>query len=222
MTRTVLSRPLAAVVLVMFAVLVSSAGVTGVQARVDRSAESPGAARDLPDQDEDVRRLFAELVKEWPDNRTINVVFHGHSVPAGYHQTPEVKPFESYPHMVFEGLNERFPTAVLNTIITAIGGENSVQGAKRFRRDVLSHRPDLVFIDYAINDTNLTVEETERAWRTMIATARRHHVPLVLVTPTGTVPHDLGDPNDPLSIRAELIRRLGEEYDLPVADVSAR
>ncbi|WP_298329980.1 SGNH/GDSL hydrolase family protein [Haloactinopolyspora sp.] len=223
MTRTASNRTLVTSMLLMLTVLIATVGVAGAHARTDRdSATEPMGAGALPDQDADVRELFAELTKEWPDNRSINVVFHGHSVPAGYHQTPEVKPFESYPFMVYRGLNERFPTAVVNTITTAIGGENSMQGAQRFRRDVLRHKPDLVFIDYAINDTNLTPAQVERAWRIMIKAARQQHVPVVLVTPTGTVPHDLGDPADPLSIRAELIRELGREYDLPVADVSAQ
>jgi acyl-CoA thioesterase I len=225
MTRTVSNRILTTTLLSMLAVLIASVGVAGVQARADRAtATEPTEAEAgaLPDQDADVRELFAELVKEWPANRTINFVFHGHSVPAGYHQTPQVKPFESYPFMVYQGLNARFPTAVINTITTSIGGENAVQGAARFRRDVLSHRPDLVFIDYAINDQSLPLDEVERAWRQMIRVARRNHVVVVLLTPTGTVPNDLGDPADPLSIRAEMIRRLGREYGLPVADVSAR
>jgi acyl-CoA thioesterase I len=224
MTKIVSNRTLSTTVLLMVAVLIASVGVAGVQARTDRATETEPteANSELPDQTADVQQLFAELTKEWPNNRTINFVFHGHSVPAGYHQTPGVKPFESYPFMVYQGLNTRFPTAVINAITTAIGGENSVQGAARFRRDVLSLRPDLVFIDYAINDTALPLDKVESAWRDMITVARRNHVPLVLLTPTGTVPHDLGDPTDPLSIRAELIRRLGREYDLPVADVSAR
>jgi lysophospholipase L1-like esterase len=224
MTRIISNRTLSTTVLLLLAVLIASVGVAGVQARTDRATgmDATVAAGELPDQAADVRQLFAELAKEWPDNRTINVVFHGHSVPAGYHQTPQVKPFESYPFMVYQGLNARFPTAVINTITTAIGGENSVQGAARFRRDVLSLRPDLVFIDYAINDQFLPLDEVERAWRDMITMARKNHVPVVLLTPTGTVPNDLGDPTDPLSIQAELIRRLGQEYDIPVADVSAR
>lgn len=46
----------------------------------------------------------------FPD-RAINLVFHGHSVPAGYHRTPEVKPFDSYPHLLAVRLKERFPHA---------------------------------------------------------------------------------------------------------------
>lgn len=224
MPRTASNRR--AFTVMTLAMLAGSASVTGAQARTrdtavadTASAKAPGS---LPDHAADVRRLFEELTKEWPANRAVNVVFHGHSVPAGYHQTPQVKPFESYPLMVYQGLNARFPTAVVNSIVTAIGGENSAQGAARFRRDVLRHQPDLVLIDYAINDTNLSLGEMERAWRDMVKVARKDHVVLVLVTPTGTVPHDLGDPTDPLSVRAELIRSLGREHGLPIADVSAR
>ncbi|MDI6617302.1 MAG: hypothetical protein QME45_01335 [Clostridiales bacterium] len=27
--------------------------------------------------------IIKELNKQWPENRTINIVFHGHSVPSG-------------------------------------------------------------------------------------------------------------------------------------------
>ncbi|HEY9559281.1 MAG TPA: hypothetical protein VIR29_00690, partial [Anseongella sp.] len=65
----------------------------------------------------------AELVKEWPRNRTINLVFHGHSVPSGYFRTPEVHTFESYPYLVLKQLKSIYPHAVINVILTSIGGE---------------------------------------------------------------------------------------------------
>jgi hypothetical protein len=46
--------------------------------------------------------IKAELKKEWPNNRTINLVFHGHSVPAGYFKTPAVNTFDSYPFQVLK------------------------------------------------------------------------------------------------------------------------
>ena len=104
-----------------------------------------------PVREYSAKQLFIDLRKEWPKNRTMNIVWHGHSVPSGYHKTPKVEPFGSYPFMVWQGLNERFPTAVINNINTAIGGENSIAGAARFERDVLPYHPDLLFIDYAIN-----------------------------------------------------------------------
>ena len=165
--------------------------------------------------------IDAELKKLWPANRTVNIVFHGHSVPSGYHVTPDVRPFESYPHLFFVSLKNRYPNAVINIITTAIGGENSIRGATRFADDVFPHRPDLIFIDYGLNDRARPIDEVETAWRSMISEAKTANVPLVLITPTGASNADFSDPADPLSIRAALIRRLAAEEEVLLADVSA-
>ena len=169
----------------------------------------------------EMAELRAELGKRWPDNRAVNIVFHGHSVPAGYQKTPEVRTFEAYPHLFHVMLKEHFPFAVVNVIVTAIGGEDSVAGAARFERDVLPHKPDLVFIDYALNDRRVPIDRVETAWRAMIASARSHGVPVVLLTPTGDAKADLTNPADPLRQRADLIRRLARDEHVLLADVSA-
>ena len=165
--------------------------------------------------------LLAELQKKWPQNQTINFVFHGHSVPSGYHKTPEVKPFESYPQLVYQELKHRYPHAVINVILTSIGGENSITGAARFERDVLCHRPDCIFIDYALNDRAKPPAEVEAAWRSMTVSAKKHHIPVVLITPTGDSTANLADPQDPLCQRAEIIRRVAKEENVILADVFA-
>ena len=62
------------------------------------------------------------LQVKWPDNHTINLVYHGHRVPSGYFETPHVNTLASYPHVVLKNLKELYPYAVINTIVTAIGG----------------------------------------------------------------------------------------------------
>jgi acyl-CoA thioesterase I len=165
--------------------------------------------------------LLRECERKWPENRAIHLVFHGHSVPAGYHRTPEVRPFDSYPHLLAVRLKERFPHAVINTIVTAIGGEDSLAGASRFERDVLCHKPDLVFLDYGLNDRRRADGEVEQAWRAMIRMARKQRVPVVLLTPTDDENADWQQLGDPLRQRAEAIRRLAEAERVPLADVSA-
>lgn len=165
--------------------------------------------------------LLAEFKKDWPQNRTINLVFHGHSVPSGYHRTPEVKPFESYPQLVYQKISGRFPHAVINIILTSIGGEDSIAGAMRFERDVLCHKPDVIFIDYALNDRRLPLEKVEAAWRSMISLAKKNDIPVILITPTGDSTADPADEQDPLRQRATLIRRLAKEENVLLADVFA-
>jgi acyl-CoA thioesterase-1 len=105
------------------------------------------------------------LVAQWPDNRTVNIVCHGHSVPAGYFATPMVDTFNAYPALLHRELKHRFPYAVINVIVTATGGVDSPQGAARSETDVLCHRPDVVTIDYGLNDRRAGLAEAETAWR---------------------------------------------------------
>jgi lysophospholipase L1-like esterase len=165
--------------------------------------------------------LVAALKVAWPKNRAVHLVFHGHSVPAGYHRTPRVKPFESYPLLAMGLIQDANPHAVINAIVTAIGGEDSAKGAARFERDVLPLRPDLVFIDYALNDRRRSEAEVERAWRSMARAAKAAGVPVVFVTPTGADGVRPDAPDEPLEIRAAIIRRVAREEGVPVADVWA-
>ncbi|MEI8198087.1 MAG: SGNH/GDSL hydrolase family protein, partial [Phycisphaerae bacterium] len=128
--------------------------------------------------------ITALLRQQWPGNRTVNIVCHGHSVPAGYFLTPMVDTLNAYPHLLLAGLKQRFPYAVINVIVTAIGGENSESGAARFADDVLRLRPDLITIDYALNDRGLGLEKAHRAWTHMIQAARAAGSKVLLLTPT--------------------------------------
>ncbi|HUA64834.1 MAG TPA: SGNH/GDSL hydrolase family protein [Alphaproteobacteria bacterium] len=162
--------------------------------------------------------VCAELTKCWPTNRTVNIVCHGHSVPAGYFRTPAVHTFDAYPYLLHRGLAERFPHAVINVIVTGIGGENSEQGAKRFQRDVLNLRPDVVTIDYGLNDRAIGLARSERAWRRMIEMSLARRVRVILLTPTPDLAAHLDDPNDPLNQHAEQIRELAAEYHVGLVD----
>lgn len=162
--------------------------------------------------------ITAQLKKAWPNNRRVNVVCHGHSVPAGYFATPTVDTFNAYPHLLHKGLKNAFPLAVINVIVTAIGGENSEGGAQRFERDVLSLRPDVVTIDYGLNDRGIGLERAKKAWSEMIAKAKAAGVKVVLLTPTGDTASKLDDPNDPLCQQAAQIRRLAAENHVGLVD----
>lgn len=163
--------------------------------------------------------LKALLGARWPDNRTVNVVFHGHSVPAGYARTPMVNTLHAYPHLTLCGLKERYPNAVINVITTAIGGEQSEQGAARFEAEVLTHRPDVLLIDYALNDRTIGLERSEKAWRQMIEAALARGVKVILLTPTPDLSEDILAEGGRLAAHAELIRRLAAEYHIGLADV---
>lgn len=178
-------------------------------------------AQPTADKESYLIEIIRAFLQPWPGNRCINIVCHGHSVPAGYFTTPVVDSLHAYPHLLFVGLKERFVHAVVNVIVTAIGGENSEQGAARFVDEVLCHRPDVVTIDYALNDRTLGLAHAETAWRTMIEAALARGIKVILLTPT----HDLltlrrGEPSWAVELpkHADQVRRLAAEYDIGLAD----
>ena len=166
--------------------------------------------------------IAAELSVSWPKNHTVNIVCHGHSVPAGYFKTPAVHTFDAYPHLLHQGLCERYPHAVINVIVTAIGGEDSEQGAARFATSVLPLRPEVLTIDYALNDRRIGLARSEKAWRTMIEAALKQGIKVILLTPTGDLSAKLDDPQDLLNQHAALIRRLAAEYHVGLVDSLAQ
>jgi lysophospholipase L1-like esterase len=166
--------------------------------------------------------VVEKLEEAWPKNHTVNVLFHGHSVPAGYFKTPAVDSLHAYPNLVRVALAERFTNAVINVIITAIGGEASDQGAARFDAEVLNHQPDVLFIDYALNDRRIGLEKAKAAWGEMIQKALAANVKVILLTPTPDQKAKLDDPADPLNQHAEQIRRLAAEYHVGLVDSLAQ
>lgn len=158
------------------------------------------------------------LTTDWPRNRMVEIVCHGHSVPAGYFATPKVDSMNAYPHLLHAALAERFPHAVINVTVSAIGGEDSVGGEKRFAKDVLARHPDVVTIDYGLNDRREKPEAVRAAWLSMITQAKSQGIKVLLLTPTADQGAKIGDSNDPLSKQADAIRALAKEQSVGLVD----
>lgn len=172
----------------------------------------------IADPAEYLTDLKAELKKEWPKNRTINLVFHGHSVPAGYFKTPVVNTLESYPFQVLKELKSLYPYAAINIINTSIGGENSVSGEKRFKSEVLVHKPDVIFIDYALNDRAIGLDKAEAAWNRMIKASLKKGVKVILLTPSPDQRINILEKDNELEKHARQIIALSKEYSVGLVD----
>ncbi len=171
-----------------------------------------------------LRPVVDGLKTHWPENRVVNIVCHGHSVPAGYFATPRVDSLNAYPHLLRVALAERFPYAVLNVIVSAIGGESSDAGAERFTRHVLTHRPDVVTIDYGLNDRRLGLTAARQAWESMIVAAREVDARVLLLTPTPDLTQRTGaqdEERQPLLDHALQIRQLAVEHEVGLVDSQA-
>ena len=159
-----------------------------------------------------------ELLKEWPANKTINLVFHGHSVPAGYFKTPVVNTFGSYPFLLLKELKEHYPYAVINIINTSVGGENSESGASRFASEVMIHKPDVLFIDYALNDRTIGMEKSKMSWEKMIRKALKKNIKIILLSPSPDQNVNILEPETDLAKFSMQISMLAGKYGLGYVD----
>ncbi|HEY9488372.1 MAG TPA: SGNH/GDSL hydrolase family protein [Chryseosolibacter sp.] len=155
--------------------------------------------------------------KVWPEGRTINLVFHGHSVPAGYWTNHEVHTLDSYPNLLLKKLKAKYPYAVINIIVTAIGGENSVKGQIRMDK-VLGHQPDVLFIDYALNDRSLGIEKSKVAWEQMIKEAKARDCKVILLTPSPDQRVNILKKGNALEIHSEQIRKMATTHAIGLTD----
>ncbi|SDG70672.1 SGNH/GDSL hydrolase family protein [Winogradskyella thalassocola] len=176
------------------------------------------AAQDSNASSQYLDSLKKELKVKWPKNTTINLVFHGHSVPTGYTTRGVVDRLSSYPYRTLKEVNDYYPYSVVNTITTSIGGEQSEQGAKRFTDEVLIYKPDVLFIDYGLNDRGIGLERAKVAWSQMIEEALEHGTKVILLTPTPDLKEDISSDDSDLAKHSEQIRSLAKTYNVGLVD----
>lgn len=147
-------------------------------------------------------------------NSTYTVVFHGHSFPFTY----TYNKLNSYPYFFEKYLRDSYPSVNFKILVTAKPSENSQGGAARFAQDVLSKSPDLILIDYCINDTPLG---DAVYWRQMVQSAKTKGAKVILLTSTGTRDNNFKNVDDYLGQVVQRVRNVATQEHVPVADVSA-
>jgi lysophospholipase L1-like esterase len=93
---------------------------------------------------------FSEFDRRAKAGEHLNVVFFGASLTWGANATDQAH--TSYRAHIEQRLEANYPAAHFTCRDSAIGGTGSQLGVFRLDRDVLSHHPDLVFLDFSAND----------------------------------------------------------------------
>lgn len=93
---------------------------------------------------------FADFAKRAEAGERLTVVFFGGSLTWGARSSDPQK--TSYRAIIGQQLEEKYPQAHFKFVDAAIGGSGAQLGAYRLDRDVLAAKPDLVFLDYTLND----------------------------------------------------------------------
>ena len=172
----------------------------------------------IADQQTYLADLAAQLNLRHPKNRIVNIVCMGNSVPAGYTRTPLVDPFSAYPHLLHKKLKEKYPYAIINIIVSAKGGDTTVDGMKSYVEGVLQYTPDLITFDYALTDRFLSLEHTRVNLQSMIKLAQKLGIKVLLLTPTPDLLVDMKDPEDFLNQHIEQIRQIAREFNVGLVD----
>lgn len=90
-----------------------------------------------------------ECMKRAGAGEPITVAFLGGSITQGsLSGTPET----CYAYLVYQWWVQKFPQAEITYINAGIGGTTSLFGAARAQRDVIPKHPDLVVVDFSVND----------------------------------------------------------------------
>lgn len=158
-------------------------------------------------------RLYPELyaaMTRLTQGQPTTIVFFGGSITWGATATDPLR--TSWRALVEKELRRRQPRTPLTTVDAAIGGQPSKLGAFRMDRDVLPYKPDLCFVEFAVNDwgapdSQETMEGIIRKLR-----ACRPNMAVVLVLIGSDAAYDRS-PSHPLQVK------LAEHYGLPIIDI---
>lgn len=96
------------------------------------------------------------VLKKAASGQDITIAFLGGSITEG---TAATKYSNSYVSLVHNWWCEKFPDINVTLINAGIGGTSSYLGLHRLDDDVLAYNPDLVFIEFAANDSDSAFSE---------------------------------------------------------------
>lgn len=106
------------------------------------------------------RQGLGNTLKKLKQNEEVRVAYLGGSITAA----------PGWRVKTTKWLQKAFPKAKIHEIHAAIGGTGSNLGAFRLDHDVLQHQPDLVFIEFAVNDGG---RQPESIWESMDGIVRQ-------------------------------------------------
>ena len=89
-----------------------------------------------------VRRGLPNVFQKWATSQEVRVAYLGGSITAQNGWRPKTLAW----------FNQQHPNSKSVEINAAIGGTGSDLGVFRLKQDVLDHKPDLLFVEFAVND----------------------------------------------------------------------
>lgn len=118
--------------------------------------------------DGDRSRLYS-VIKRAARGETVTFSVIGGSITHGCHAQTRS---ESYAELVWNWWKNRFPWIPVNFINAGTGATDSYIGVHRAERDLLSHNPDIVIVEFSVNDTD--TEINPESYRCLVSRILSH------------------------------------------------
>ncbi len=107
---------------------------------------------------------LAKVFKKAQAGEKITVAYLGGSITQGSSAGDK----ECYARLTTDWLIEKFPDAEIEYVRAGIGATGSYIGVHRAERDVLSKNPDLVFVDFSVNDTGANTQRDINSYDSLL------------------------------------------------------
>lgn len=152
----------------------------------------------------DMTRM-ANVLKKAQNGEEITVAYLGGSITYGMTVAPN-EPEKCWAYRSTEWLREQFPDATVNYVNAGMSGTPSILGNARLERDVLAYDPDIVFVEFAVNDGNSS--EYQVAYDSLVRTllTQDKDIAVVLLFTVIESGHTC----------QEYMSKVGEQYGLPM------
>lgn len=98
----------------------------------------------------DMTRM-ANVLKKAENGEEITVSYIGGSITEGLTVAPS-EPELCWAYLSYKWLCEKYPNAKINFVNAGLSGTPSILGNVRLERDILAHKPDICFVEFAVND----------------------------------------------------------------------
>lgn len=144
-----------------FARGIAALAITGVAATAVAALAAPAKPyAPVPAQISRPRAGLGNVFAKLKAGKEVRIAYFGGSITAQ----------EGWRPMTLKWFRETYPAAKITEINAAIGGTGSDLGVYRFRQDVLQYKPDLVFVEFSVNDGGAS---PENIWRGMEGIVRQ-------------------------------------------------
>lgn len=121
-----------------------------------------------------------------------------------------------------EWFRAKFPRTTFMEINATIGGTGSSLGVHRIRRDLLEKKPDLVFVEFAVNDNHENPDQIVRAMEGMVRQTWKENPATDIVFIYTTCSEMLPVARQGrLPRSAETMEKVAEQYGIPSIDFGA-